>query len=114
MSAELTPTRSWMRLHPRRTSSVLVSVVLRRLRVMFTTTTLDDMAMERPIMAAPAGAMPSARQARALATQVTMTLDSPLNLGISVTAPALKLESRVPSSFSRARRLRVWPFIEVK
>ena len=49
------------------------SVVRRRLRVMLTTTTLDDMAIERPMIAAPATDMPSATDAAALSTQVTAT-----------------------------------------
>jgi len=35
------------------------SVVRRRLRVMFTTTTLEDIAIDRPIIAAPPSGIPS-------------------------------------------------------
>jgi len=59
ISAALTPTRSWIRLQPRSTSSVRRSVVRRRLRVMFTTTTLEDIAIDRPIIAAPPSGTPS-------------------------------------------------------
>jgi len=73
ISAAPTPTRSWIRLQPSRTSSVRASVVRLRLRVMLTTTTLDDIAIDRPIIAAPAGCRPRARQAAALKAHVAST-----------------------------------------
>ena len=55
-----TPVTSWSTLQPSRPSSVGLSVVRRRERVMLTTTTELDIATDSPTRAAPNGATPSA------------------------------------------------------
>ena len=54
-------------------ASVLGSVVRRTLRVMFTTTTLDDIAIDRPTIAEPAGLMPNSAHTTAATPQVMNT-----------------------------------------
>ena len=72
-SAALTPSRSWITLQPSRASSVRGSVVRRRLRVMLTTTTLEDIATERPTIAAPARLIPKAQNTTPAMAHVTTT-----------------------------------------
>ena len=57
-----TPVTSWSTLQPSRPSSVGLSVVRRRERVMLTTTTELDMATDRPTSAAPYGAQAEREQ----------------------------------------------------
>ena len=64
-----TPTTSWRTPQPMSSRSVGWSVVRRRLRVMLTMTTLDDIAIDSPSRAAAPGSRPKARNA---ATEITM------------------------------------------
>ena len=71
-AAKTTPARSCITLQPSIERSVSGSVVRRLLRVMLTTTTLDDIAMPRPAISAPARPTPRSMKA-ALAIAVVIS-----------------------------------------
>jgi hypothetical protein len=102
---------SWIALQPRSASSVERSVVRRRLRVMFTMTTDEDIAIDSPIRAAGTGARPATMSAAVESAVVTTTCSGAARTRPRCSRRIRRMSTSMPTSKSSSttpRSARSW------